>query len=80
MARWGRNGIAGRAQTCSRKNKAPVITTPVSTPRGRPPKASSSTRSGDHVPGDDAHDRTDQHIPQYVADRLRKPELRDHRG
>jgi hypothetical protein len=30
---------AGRAQTCSRKNKAPAITTPVSTPRGRPAKA-----------------------------------------
>jgi hypothetical protein len=45
MARWGRNGslrnsaIGGRVQTCSKENKAPVITTPVSTPRGKPAKA-----------------------------------------
>ena len=51
MARCGRNGslrscaIAGRAQNCSNKNKAPVITTPLSTPRGRPPKPSSGAPS-----------------------------------
>jgi hypothetical protein len=48
------------------ENEAPVITTPVSTPRGKPAKAEQrrAIGYGDQVPIHRAHPRADQDKPQ----------------
>ena len=86
IARCTRKGIArsraiaGCAKTCSKEDRMPVITTPVSTPRGRPPTPRSGRPSDTAIMCaiGGADDRTDRGEPQYVSDGLREAAWRMH--